>query len=374
MSDHAEQRNPIGGVMSFRRAGGARAHRANNFDFLRLIGALMVIYGHAYPLTGLQEPGFAANGVATIGVKIFFSISGYLVASSWLRDMHVPRYLLRRSMRIFPALIVVVLLTILLLGPAMTTLPLGAYFSHPLIFAYLRNIALYINYSLPGVFAGNIYPSAVNGSLWTLPAEFFMYLLVPILLSRVLTSRRAIFAIITLGLMVADVLLIWVYPRTGVVVVYGTSVWSWLEVAPYFLIGSAFALYQWEALCNIYVAFAALLVLGCIATPIPVKEALLLCVLPYAALSFGLGNAPIFQQITRGNDLSYGVYLFGFPVQQTVTALLGPQIGQWQNTLISTLVCLALAYLSWKLVERPALSWKPGRRKPEGEVAVAPAQ
>ena len=68
---------------------GEAAHKANNFDILRLISALLVIYGHSYPLTGLPEPGFAASGVATIGVKIFFVISGYLVALSWLRDSNL---------------------------------------------------------------------------------------------------------------------------------------------------------------------------------------------------------------------------------------------------------------------------------------------
>src|SRR3984893_10721087 len=135
----------------------APAHRSNNFDFLRLIGAVLVIYGHASPLTGTVSPGFAANGVATIGVKIFFVISGYLVALSWLRDGNLARFLLRRCLRIFPALVAVVILTVLVLGPLLTTQPLSAYFNNPLVTFYLRNIALYINYSLPGVFEHNVY-------------------------------------------------------------------------------------------------------------------------------------------------------------------------------------------------------------------------
>src|SRR5579871_1464824 len=91
--------------------------RLNNFDHVRLFGALLVIYGHAYPLTGTVIPGFAANGVATIGVKIFFSISGYLVAQSWLRDPNIVRFFTRRALRIFPALIAVVLLSTFVLGP-----------------------------------------------------------------------------------------------------------------------------------------------------------------------------------------------------------------------------------------------------------------
>jgi peptidoglycan/LPS O-acetylase OafA/YrhL len=351
----------------------APAHRSNNFDFLRLIGAVLVIYGHAYPLTGTVSPGFAANGVATIGVKIFFVISGYLIALSWLRDANLFRFLLRRSLRIFPALIVVVVLTIAVLGPLMTTLPLRAYFQNPQVTAYLDNIALYINYALPGVFDENVYPSAVNGSLWSLPAEFVMYLLTPILLAKVANFHRFSFATFAVGLAVLSLLLVRVFPRTSQYVIYATNVWSWLEVAPYFVIGAAVAFYRLEWLGNIYIAFAALLALAVSETGAAVKEAMLLVVLPYASLSFGLGDAPIFKKIAKGNDLSYGVFLLGFPVQQTITAILGPQIGPWANAAIATAICAGLAYLSWNLVERPMLSWKPNRRKSRPEAAALPA-
>src|SRR4051812_44373783 len=78
------------------RAGDDNAdHRRNNFDALRLFGSMLVLYGHAYALVGVPGPGFASNGVATIGVKIFFVISGYLVIASWLRDPHPLRYIQR---------------------------------------------------------------------------------------------------------------------------------------------------------------------------------------------------------------------------------------------------------------------------------------
>src|SRR5258708_22620705 len=84
-----------------------QAPRQNNFDLLRLIGAVLVIYGHAYPLTGSVSPGFAGNGIATVGVKIFFVISGYLGALSWVRDGNLARFFFRRCLRIFHSLIAV---------------------------------------------------------------------------------------------------------------------------------------------------------------------------------------------------------------------------------------------------------------------------
>jgi peptidoglycan/LPS O-acetylase OafA/YrhL len=346
--------------------GPEHARRENNFDFLRLIGALLVIYGHAYPLTGTVSPGYAGNGVATIGVKIFFVISGYLVALSWIRDGNLIRFFLRRSLRIFPALAVVVVLTVLVLGPLQTSLPLTEYFNSGSVAFYLCNIALYINYSLPGVFEHNVYPNAVNGSLWSLPAEFFMYLLTPILLARIVNVQRLVFAAITAAFVVLSLVLVHAIPRTSQLVIYATDVRVWLQVAPYFVIGAAVALYRLERLANIYVAFVALLALSVFETPLVVKEAMVMMVLPYVSLSFGLGHAPIFDRITRKNDLSYGVFLLGFPVEQTVTATLGPQIGPWAETIIASVVCIGLAYLLWNLVERPALAWKPGRRRAQG--------
>jgi peptidoglycan/LPS O-acetylase OafA/YrhL len=69
----------------------------------------------------------------------------------------------------------VVLLAMLVLGPSVTTLPLRDYFSHSLTWDYLHNILLQIRFSLPGVFADNTFPNAVNGSLWTIPIEVSCY-------------------------------------------------------------------------------------------------------------------------------------------------------------------------------------------------------
>lgn len=350
----------------------AEPAHANNFDFLRLIGAALVIYGHSYALTGNAPPQFDGNGVHTIGVKIFFVISGYLVAQSWLRDRNLFRFAYRRSLRIFPALVAVVVLTVVVLGPAMTTLPLAAYFSDPVLALYLRNIALYINYALPGVFLHNTYPAAVNGSLWSLPAEVSMYLLTPVMLSPLIIRRRAVFAVGTIALCAASLAFVYAFPRHSAYVIYGTDFWAWLEVAPYFVIGAAFALYSLERLANIYVAFVAIWALGMVPLNAVASQAALMIVLPYAVIAFGLGFTPVFRALTRGNDLSYGVFLWGFPVQQVLVAALGPRPGPAANCLMALAISSGLAYLSWNLVERPMLSLKPRRGKSQLPAMAAP--
>jgi peptidoglycan/LPS O-acetylase OafA/YrhL len=115
----------------------------NNLTALRWLAALMVLYGHAFVFLGQHEPLFLGMmPLGPLGVWIFFSISGYLIMQSWTHDPHLLRFLAKRALRIFPALIVCILLSILLLGPGLTTLDLGAYFKSPITWSYLDNIAI----------------------------------------------------------------------------------------------------------------------------------------------------------------------------------------------------------------------------------------
>jgi peptidoglycan/LPS O-acetylase OafA/YrhL len=334
--------------------------RDNNFDILRLFAALLVMYGHAYPITGAATPGFAANGVQTIGVKIFFSISGFLVAQSWMRDPDLIRYLWRRSLRILPGLVVVVVLTAFLLGPLVSTEPLSIYLSSASTHNYLKNIALYIHYGLPGVFQGNPYPHAVNGSLWSLPAEVVMYFIAPLGLALAGVSGRPRAIIITLSMLLAgaSLYLLHIDPRKGQLVLYLTDVWAWLAVAPYFLIGMTYAVCKAESLLDVNVAFLALFGLAVVETSAVVKEALLMLVLPYACLGFALSSGWAFRPITRHGDLSYGTFLYGFPMQQLVMHY-GGAMDPWRNFFIATGLTLGCAYASWRFVEKPALAYKP---------------
>ena len=154
----------------------------NNLTALRWFAAGLVLYGHSFVFLGLPEPLFLQwVPLGPVGVYTFFAISGYLVAQSWERDPHVLRFLARRILRIFPGLIVCTLLSVLVLGPWLTTLDAKTYWTNEHTRGYLTNIALYMTYHLPGVFAQNRLPHAVNGSLWSLPVEFFMYALLALL-------------------------------------------------------------------------------------------------------------------------------------------------------------------------------------------------
>jgi peptidoglycan/LPS O-acetylase OafA/YrhL len=153
--------------------------RSNNFDFLRFLAATLVIFSHSFsfstasgwePLLTLTRGQSTLGGV---GLGIFFVVSGFLVTQSFENSRSIARFLKARVLRIFPALAVVVCLSVFLLGPLLTSLSLGAYLSNSATYNYLSQLLLDpSHYSLPGVFGSNVQGSLFNGPLWTLSFEF----------------------------------------------------------------------------------------------------------------------------------------------------------------------------------------------------------
>ena len=345
----------------------------NAFDALRLFAALLVIFGHAFRLTGEIGPTFAGVNVATTGVKIFFVVSGYLVATSWLRDPHPGRFLRRRLLRIMPGLAAVVVLTAFVLGPMITNLPASTYFADQRTWFYLANLAFHPADELPGVFAANIAPNEVNGSLWSLAPELSMYLLLPAIavVSLTLTGAYRLFILAALLLTLVALFVVLPAPELRQSLVYGTRVWAWFSVAPYFLVGACFAFCGWERLLNRAIAFGLLALLLVMPTLPFITELLLIVALPYIVLAFGTAPAPFGGAVTRHGDFSYGLYLYAFPIQQTLVATIGTPSGALGNFAITTILAAGCAALSWHFIEKPALRAKPGRA-PGAAVTLGP--
>jgi peptidoglycan/LPS O-acetylase OafA/YrhL len=325
--------------------------RRNNLDFLRFAAASGVILSHAFPLgegRGTVEPlEDFTRGQLSLGrlcVAVFLVISGVLITRSWERTPDLARFTWARVLRIFPGLGVMLLLTTLVLGPAFTTLPPRDYFlSADTHLYWVRNVTLVApQWNLPGVFERNAYSPAVNGSLWTLVYEVGFYLL-------------------TLGLGLTGLL------RKGMVVFgwVGAAVASlitgrlgfWPELYLYF--GGGAALYLWRD----RVRMSPWLALACAAAWLVMAR------LGYGRIGTGLFGAYVVLYLAylplgaladfgRRGDFSYGVYVYAFPVQQAVTALLGGRTAWWVNAAVSFPVVVALAALSWHLVEKPALGLK----------------
>jgi len=336
------------------------ATRPHGFDLIRLIAAVLVIFGHAYPLTGHVAPAALGNAPHTLGVKVFFVISGYLISGSWLSSPDPFRYLARRAARIMPGLIVVTLGATVVLGPVESTLPTLSYFSDPATPQYLWNIGLWPVYELPGVFAGNPYPRAVNGSLWTIPVEVALYLAVPVMLAAWhFRSARPIIKIALIGL-AATCFYIGLFASGPSPVIYGTPIFPALGLAAYFAMGLIVRLFS---LGRGILAAAAAGLLALVAFLFPdrgdICEGTLLVCLP--VMIIWAGNAPLswFGRVMAGADFSYGLYLFAFPTQQAVNALFGSPLTPLANVALSLPVISILAIASWYLVERPALRLRP---------------
>ncbi|WP_065427195.1 acyltransferase family protein [Stenotrophomonas indicatrix] len=345
--------------------------RENNFDAMRIVAALVVIFGHAHPLSAQPDPTLLGNAVQSVAVKIFFVVSGFLVAKSWWSDPHVGRFLLRRGLRLFPALFVLLALTILVLGPLFTTLPIHDYVvSEGTIRYFIYNMVLYPVYALPGVFADNPYPGAVNGSLWSLPVEVSMYLLLPVIaIIAALARSKAVFVAISLIGIALSLYYLIAVPAENQIVWWGTGSRSVADVGPYFFLGAIVAVTPIERVLNpggalFLVAIAALFQLP----QYWMQQLVLMMVLPYVVLSFSTTATPFISKAGRFGDPSYGIYLYGFPVQQALFAVGGISMGPLENTVFAVPIVVALAYLSWHLVEKRALSFKPGKRLAGGAV------
>ena len=339
-------------------------HEQNNLDAIRLLAATAVIFSHAGPLTGTAEPTILGTSVGSIAVKIFFVISGYLVYASWCSDPSPHRYLLRRSLRIFPGLIVLCLLTVLVVGPMFSHSALGTYFSSAATYQYLKNVALYPVYALPGVFQTNAYQGAVNGSLWSLPVEFAMYLVLPVIwgAAKCLRGDRWFLPLFTVGLCVASLKWVQISPMTNGTVIYGTSLMAGLDVAPYFFLGATARHLNLERYLDpVLVVIFIFCAMFFQASSSVVNELVFYFLIPYAVLTAAFTKQRWLCRVGAYGDISYGVYIYGFLIQQCVANLSGNGLPAIANAIASVPVVFVLAFLSWHLVEKKALAMKPSR-------------
>ena len=331
----------------------------NSLDLLRLLAATMVLFSHQYALLGLTEPSFMGwNTFGGVGVTVFFFLSGFLVWNSWKRDPDVRRFFLRRSLRIFPALWVVCLLSVFLLGPMSTGLSLGDYFASTSTWRYLRTALLVSPNTLPEVFPGNPMPLLVNGSLWTLPVEYLCYVTVAVVGVGMLLVRRQY------GLLLATSLLVVVLAATYGTLLVGDRFTPHLEMVAMFWWGVYYgnALEDRPAGPGLIVAVLALLIFASLGSRSAERTAMLgLSVVLVHCFRLVSAGAWLTDKI---GELSYGVYIFTFPVQQLVISW--GRGYQWEfDTYLTTslLVTLCLAYLSGHVIEKRALFYKPSTKE-----------
>lgn len=339
----------------------------NSFDFLRLVFALLVIITHSVVLTGGGEADFLFKltggqvSCSYLGVRGFFVISGFLIFKSLQRSPSIGDYLKKRFLRIFPALVVMLLVVTFLAGPFLSNLSLREYVAQGNTWRYvasaLRIPIIHKTAALPGVFTHNPETNAVNGSLWTIWFELLFYggLLGLFFLRRntillkwlMPTCWSLLFLLFLLGHHFLDTK---IFPLTSM------SAEVAVDLALYFLAGSALTLVGWQnlRLKNILLISGGIIIAASLATH--TFHYLRYFGLPLSIIAGGQGFLPLFSQIRRLGEPSYGIYIYAFPVQQALI-----QSGVYSPVIVSLItipIVILLGLISWWLVEVPFLALK----------------
>lgn len=329
----------------------------SGFDYLRFILAIAVLTWHSYPFTQGND---AANEVASgwvsnltfLMLPMFFALSGFLVSSSLQRTSSMGKFLGLRAIRILPALFVEVLLSALILGPLLTTIPLSEYFTSSIFHSYFFNIIGYIHYELPGVFLTNPYPNVVNGSLWTVPFELECYLALTILSLTGFTRRPKIFLAIFLAVTITKSLSTFYFGAAPMAL----SHIGGRQLILFFLAGIIINLVRDQ------LPFNGIIAIMCAITGLALlrnEHLLYLAPLPIAYLTVWLGMLrPPRIPVIMGGDYSYGIYLYAAPVQQTVAYMSDTGKTYLGNLFLSLFFVSLFAAFSWHAIEKPTLKLK----------------
>jgi peptidoglycan/LPS O-acetylase OafA/YrhL len=344
----------------------ATPDRRNNFDFVRLVAALCVLVSHQYALSGLPEPGVLVESLGGFGVLVFFSISGFLVTQSWRADPNVWRFGARRLLRIWPGFAVAILLAAFVLGPLLATISTRDYFAHPLLRDYLLNLRFSLRDQLPLEFRGNALPHAINGSLWTIPLELKCYVLIVVLgVAGLLRSKWLVPALTVAASGFMYLVLQPIYAARPDLLGWSVEFRYLVHFGMFFFAGASFSLlridqHRRRLLCVLVLAW----LLGGVSLVYGSPYLALWFAVPVTVVAVGSASTPYLRQAGRFGDFSYGLYIYAFPVQQTLICLLKEQL-PWASQLALTIAVTGLlAFLSWHIVEKTALRLKP--RGPRG--------
>jgi peptidoglycan/LPS O-acetylase OafA/YrhL len=333
--------------------------RPTGFDYLRICLSIAVVCTHSIITSYGETAGESIwhlpfRPLFGMVLPMFFALSGFLVAGSLFRTTSPLQFVGLRVIRIYPALCVEVLISALLIGPLLTTLPLREYFSSPLFSLYLLNMTGFIHYLLPGLFQSNPYPDIVNLQLWTVPLEIQAYIMLPLLVFLGAKKFRWITPVVTVLLMLAYLVVRIIVKKQWALIAIPGGLPGQLLIAC-FLSGVSLYIYKdklpWShSLCAISGVLSALLV-----GVVPLGDFFVAPFIAYFGVSVGLTN-PMKLRVLQGADYSYGIYLYGFVLQQALASALPGAREWWINILVCVPAATAIAALSWHFIEKPALN------------------
>ena len=337
--------------------------RDNNFNLIRFIAASLVLFSHSFalaigsvdaePLRGIV--GMAWGGIA---VDIFFITSGFLITGSYVSKHNVIAFMWARVLRIYPALIIAVIFCVYGVGLFFTTHSIEEYLSNYRTLKYLikNSILIFgVDYKLPGVFLTVPYKETVNGSLWTLPYEIKMYALLAVIMgSSAYLARYVKF------LSMRNVTLLVCVISTLLHVVnnfYSILPESFIRLFSMFFLGAAFYIWKDKVLLSpkiLSIGFP-LLILSSLNKDL---FFVLYCVLlPFFVFYLAYIPSGFIRKFNNFGDYSYGIYIYAFPVQQSIASVI-PHVSVPTMIVLSFFCTLTMSIISWHLIEKRFLSMK----------------
>lgn len=329
--------------------------RNNALNAWRLTLATGVILWHSWPLTGHKAPSVWVEQLGSqVAVDAFFAVSGFLITSSWVRRPVVREYASARGLRILPGLWVCVLVTAFVFAPVSVLIQHGSMSAlwasgAPVAYALnncLMNVVFYVG--IDGTPKDVPWPGVWNGSLWTLVFEMGCYIVVALIGVAGLLKYRwtipiafgltlaatAVFGFPSFGMSTIPQMV----ARFAVMFAAGALIYQCRDRIP--------ATWPLVAVCAVLVLLSGLL-----------PNYRVLAAVPLAYLVIASGAMLKHAWLNLRNDLSYGVYIYAFPVQQLLIVA-GIMLHPVLFFLVATVVTLPLAAFSWFVVEKRAIGLK----------------
>lgn len=335
--------------------------RSNNFDFLRLVFASFVVISHSYALSGAPHGDLLSqltNGqmeFSYLGVHGFFIISGYLIFKSVLRCKSLPDFYWKRLLRLFPALLVILFLTVLL-APAVyeSSVP---YLKNKSVYTYIpQNITLFFRQKgIDGVFENNPYKHSINGSLWTICYEFSMYVMVSLLF---FIREKAFVKIVVILLFISSYILSLFHPYFlyGLLMKMELGSIHFYNLMCFFTGGMVMTyLKSNKRTENILIMLSFIVLIASVY--LNVLKYTSYITLPLLVILLGKSSTRYLNKVGETiGDTSYGIYIYSFPIQQTLMYFF--KLDTAMLFILSLPLSILLGYASWHLIEKKALEYK----------------
>lgn len=339
-------------------------NRDNNFKLIALVCALTVLFSHSFPLSRgssnvLHFVSALGMTYGSIAVDILFTISGFFITRGFLTRKSVWKFLRSRILRIYPGMIVATLFCVFIVGLVFTSREFATYLFDEQTYKFLkRNMLLYssVKFYLPEVFLSNPFPAAIVGSVWTLPYQLKAYLtliVLVLLLNRLLGDIQKGYARMIYLSLALLVVLLNISDR-----IFNVVDMDALRLFAMFFTGSSFYLLRDKIILSYrWMTGLILFLLVCLNVNNGLFYVVYAFSMPYLLICLAYLPGGWVRGFNKNGDYSYGIYIYGFTMQQTIMAAM-ESLSQMQLFLSSAAATLCMAFLSWHLIEKQFLKYR----------------